>query len=330
MTKKYLLALLCTATMFQSACAQETVGDAVSEGVTNAAAATSSAVSETVETAAKTAVTETVLASPVYSAPDAAWRTPDPENTLYIDTKHGRIVVELYPELAPGHVARIKQLTRDGFYDGIIFHRVIEDFMNQTGDPKGDGTGDSSYPDLKAEFAFSRDMGKMPVKMLGDMKSKLGSNAITGFYKALPVATLSDDTLFMTKKGAINSYGLHCKGVASMARGGHSVDSANSQFFLMRADYRSLDNEYSIWGTTIHGHDVLTKINVGVVGQPGFTPDSMQKVRIAADVPAGERTPVQVLKTDTQAIYNYTDWLKKQSGRRAKICEIQIPSRLKK
>lgn len=327
MTKKFLIAMLCSAAMFQSACAQESGETAANEAVKTA---TESA-KEKIEPAVQMAATEkSEPLKPVYQAPDSSWRTPDPENTLYIDTKHGRIVVELYPELAPGHVARIKQLTRDGFYDGIIFHRVIADFMNQTGDPKGDGTGDSSYPDLKSEFAFSRDMSKMPVKMLGDMKSKLGGNAITGFYKALPVATLSDDTLFMTKKGAINSYGLHCKGVASMARGGHSVDSANSQFFLMRSEYRSLDNDYSIWGTTIHGHDILTKINVGVVGEPGFIPDSMQKVRIAADVPVSERTPVEILKTDTKDIFAYTDWLKNQTGRRAKICEIQIPSRLKK
>ena len=80
------------------------------------------------------------------------WRQVDPENTLYIDTVHGRIVIELYPEIAPRHVERIKALTRAGFYDGLMFHRVIDDFMAQTGDPTATGQGGSSLPDLKAEF----------------------------------------------------------------------------------------------------------------------------------------------------------------------------------
>tara|TARA_R110002110_G_scaffold50975_10_gene150224 strand:- start:2581 stop:3123 length:543 start_codon:yes stop_codon:yes gene_type:complete len=76
----------------------------------------------------------------------------DPENTIYLDTKDGRVVIELLPKIAPNHVARIKELTRKGFYNGIVFHRVIEGFMAQTGDPTGTGTGGSDLPDLKAEF----------------------------------------------------------------------------------------------------------------------------------------------------------------------------------
>ncbi len=76
----------------------------------------------------------------------------DPENTLYLDLKYGRVVIRLRPDLAPNHVARVKKLTREGFYNGLKFHRVIAGFMVQTGDPRGDGTGGSKYPDLKAEF----------------------------------------------------------------------------------------------------------------------------------------------------------------------------------
>lgn len=76
----------------------------------------------------------------------------DPENTLYLQLKDGRVVIELRPDLAPNHVARIKQLAREGFYDGVVFHRVIEGFMAQTGDPTGTGAGGSKLPNLKAEF----------------------------------------------------------------------------------------------------------------------------------------------------------------------------------
>jgi peptidylprolyl isomerase len=75
----------------------------------------------------------------------------DLENTLYLDAPKGRVTIELRPDLAPNHVARIKELTRAGFYDGLKFHRVIEGFMAQTGDPGGDGTGGSGKK-LKAEF----------------------------------------------------------------------------------------------------------------------------------------------------------------------------------
>lgn len=73
------------------------------------------------------------------------------ENIIYLDTEHGRVVIELYPDVAPNHVKRIKELTRQGFYDGLKFHRVIPGFMAQTGDPRGDGTGGSGQK-LKAEF----------------------------------------------------------------------------------------------------------------------------------------------------------------------------------
>lgn len=94
----------------------------------------------------------TVLAS-LLVLPAVANAQGDPENTLYLDLKDGRVVIQLRPDLAPDHVARIKKLAREGFYDGIVFHRVINDFMAQTGDPTGTGRGGSSEPDLKAEFS---------------------------------------------------------------------------------------------------------------------------------------------------------------------------------
>jgi len=76
----------------------------------------------------------------------------DPENTIIMETTKGKVVIKLRPDLAPGHVERIKLLAREGFYDGIVFHRVIDGFMAQVGCPHGTGTGGSSYPDLKQEF----------------------------------------------------------------------------------------------------------------------------------------------------------------------------------
>ena len=88
--------------------------------------------------------------------PAVALPTPDkadPDDILYLDlSTGGRVAIQLYPQIAPGHVERIKTLVRSGFYDGITFHRVIEGFMAQTGDPTGTGSGGSDLPDLKAEF----------------------------------------------------------------------------------------------------------------------------------------------------------------------------------
>src|SRR5690554_5246559 len=78
---------------------------------------------------------------------------PDPENVLVMELAHGTVQIEMLPELAPQHVERIRTLTRDGFYDGIVFHRVIDGFMAQTGDPTGTGMGGSDLPDLPAEFS---------------------------------------------------------------------------------------------------------------------------------------------------------------------------------
>jgi peptidylprolyl isomerase len=80
----------------------------------------------------------------------------DPENTIVMTLKTGPVTIALRPDLAPAHVARIKDLTRKGFYDGVVFHRVIPDFMAQTGDPTGTGSGGSDLEDLKAEFSAEK------------------------------------------------------------------------------------------------------------------------------------------------------------------------------
>lgn len=302
MMKKTLFALLTTVALSTSACAGEEQSSVAAP--TKVAAATVTA---------------------GFSAPAEAWRELDPENTLYIDLDYGRVVLELYPEIAPFHVERIKTLTRQGFYDGITFHRVIEGFMNQTGDPKGDGTGDSSLEDIQGEFTFRR-APSMPVTLVG-ARSQAGKEIGVGFYKALPVATQPGSQAMLTKDGKVAAFGLHCKGVTSMARTS-DPNSANSQFFLMRDIAEHLDAQYSIWGNTVSGHEYLTKIKVGSKGEdPNFIPDVMNKVQIAADVAAGERESVMVLKTDSPAFQKYLKTLKKADGTYPDICDIRVPTK---
>jgi peptidylprolyl isomerase len=92
--------------------------------------------------------------APALAAPPKLPTGVDPNNAIVIDTTKGRIIIKLRNDLAPNHAERIKQLARDGFYDGVPFHRVIDGFMAQTGDGQNhDGTGGSKYPNLKAEFS---------------------------------------------------------------------------------------------------------------------------------------------------------------------------------
>src|SRR5690349_5890626 len=87
--------------------------------------------------------------------PAAAQQANDPQNTIFLDTKDGRITIRLRPDLAPKHVEQIKTLTKQGFYNGVVFHRVIDGFMAQTGDPTGTGSGGSGHK-LKAEFSSEK------------------------------------------------------------------------------------------------------------------------------------------------------------------------------
>jgi peptidylprolyl isomerase len=252
-------------------------------------------------------------------APDpTVWRALDPENTLYIDTVHGRVVVELYPEIAPKHVEQIKTLAARRFFDGLKFHRVIENFMAQGGDPKGDGTGASDLPDVPGEFTFRRGMD-MPF-----VEAAFQGGARLGFYKALPIVSQPDQMMTITKDGKASAWGLHCPGIASMARG-EDPNSANSQFFLMRAAYPSLDKRYSIWGRVVWGQDSVMKL---AVGEPPAKPDVMTQVRLAADLPASERAPIFVMRSESPAFRKVIEDTRKARGADFSVCDVQVPVRV--
>ena len=157
----------------------------------------------------------------------------DLENTLYLDLKDGRVVINLRPDLAPNHVARIKELAREGFYDGVVFHRVIDGFMAQGGDPTGSGMGGSGK---KLDEEFSR------------------------------VAR-------------------HVRGTCSMARS-QNPNSADSQFFIMFDDARSLDGQYTIWGEVVDGMDFVDNIKKGSSFSNGTVkdPDAIVRMQVAIDV----------------------------------------------
>jgi peptidylprolyl isomerase len=103
----------------------------------------------------------------------------DPDNTIYLDLKDGRVTIKLRPDLAPRHVEQIKALTKRGFYDGIVFHRVIDGFMAQTGDPTGTGMGGSDLPNIPAEF-----QSRVPYQIgsIGMARSQSPNSANSQFF----------------------------------------------------------------------------------------------------------------------------------------------------
>jgi peptidylprolyl isomerase len=180
-----------------------------------------------------------VVAALICAAPAIAQPLPsglDKQNAIVIDTTKGPIVIKLRTDIAPQHAERIKQLAREGFYNNVPFHRVMDGFMAQTGDGQNfNGTGGSKYPNLKQEFSS-----------------------------------------------------VHFKrGIVGMARRGDSVDSANSQFFIMFADGASLDGQYTVIGEVVQGMDVVDKLKKASAGSAGGAvtdPDKMVKVQVASDI----------------------------------------------
>jgi peptidylprolyl isomerase len=250
----------------------------------------------------------------------ADWRTPDPQNVLVIDTNKGRIVVEMVPEAAPNHVARVRELAKRGFYDNRAFFRVIDNFMAQTGDPQDNGEGSSELPDLAAEFLFKRGPAS------GFTRVAQRGNAEMGFVGALPVLSQNSAMMALMADGKVPAYGLFCPGVAGMARGGEP-DSANSQFFLMRQAYPSLETKYTAWGRVIAGLPVVRAIKTG---EPVAPPqDQMLKVRVLADMPANERPTVRVIDTKGAWFKAEAERVRAANGAAFSACDIEIPAEVK-
>lgn len=253
------------------------------------------------------------------SSPDPRnWRQVDPASTLYIDTVHGRVVIELYPEVAPLHAQRILTLARAGFYDGLTFHRVIPGFMAQTGDPFGTGEGASNMPDLAPEFTFRRGLD-MPF-----VQAAAQSDGPLGFYKALPIQTQPDAQIPFARENRVLSNVMHCPGVVSMARSA-APNSANSQFFIMLGARASLNKTYSAFGRVVWGQEAVAHI---ATGEPPTSPDRMLAVRVAADLPDGERAPIFVLRTDGPRFRDLIDDTRRERRADFSVCDVVIPARV--
>jgi peptidylprolyl isomerase len=263
----------------------------------------------------------TAAPSATPAAPAATdWRTVDPANLLVIDTNKGRILVELWPQVAPASVAQIVALTKAGFYNGRSFFRVIDGFMDQTGDPQDNGQGGSTRPNLPPEFTFRHDPSDMTV--IVDSQAQLDS----GFVGQAPAFSQKANLADLTADHKINGIVTFCSGVLGMARA-QDPGSGNSQFFLMRGAQDHLNGQYTAAGRVVAGMDVVRQIKTG---EPVADPqDKMLTVRLASDMPAAQRPTVRVVDTRSPWFAAEVARVKAQKLVGVSPCDIDIPSDVK-
>lgn len=246
------------------------------------------------------------------------WRTIAPENLLIIDTAKGRVLIELEPRMAPLSVERIRTLADQGFYDGLKFHRVISDFMAQTGDPLGTGEGGSELPDIDGEFQFRRG------RDLGFVNVATGQAGLLGFAGSMPVFTQPDAQMMVTADFKTAAQALFCPGVLGMARN-QDPHSANSQFFIMTGSNESLNGLYAPFGRVLAGLDVVRALKPGAEAANGRVedPDLMTRARTAAALPERQRPVVRVRTTSSPAFTAMVEQVRTERGARFTVCDIQ-------
>lgn len=244
--------------------------------------------------------------APAARAAAADWRPLRDEELLVIDTSRGRVTVVLRPDFAPRAVERILRLSREGVYDGLLFHRVIPGFVAQTGNPNNRDGGTSALPDLAPEFLFKADAGRLAAV-------RRPAEGAEGFLGPSPVV--------LDGKG--RGWGAYCTGVAGMGRQ-EGVRTANSEIFFMLAPARRLDHDYTVWGQVIEGQDVLAAI---APGEPPAAPDRMVRVRPAADLPPAERPRLEMMDPGGPAFARRLSEARRARGSDLGLCDLSVPVR---
>ncbi len=256
-----------------------------------------------------------LFASPDTSA-QTGWQPLDPEQVLQIDTTKGRLLVEMRPDFAPNAVARVKQLARERFYDGLQFHRVIEHFVAQTGNPDNRDGGVSRHPNLAPEFMFRFKPGSSEVRAID------ASDAVSGFFGSVP---FEGEPLVESSRrptGLVRAWGAYCPGVAGMGRQ-QARDTANSELFFMLDAARRLDRDYTVWGRIVDGMPVLRSL---AIGEPPARPDLMTRVRVLADIHPAER--VRVSLPPAADVAGRIQELRRATGADFTICDVELGARI--
>ncbi len=246
--------------------------------------------------------------SPVCHA-QQTWRALDPENTLVIDTSKGRLIIEMRPDMAPKSVERVKMLAREKIYNGLQFHRVIGDFVAQTGNPDNKDNGKSAYPNLAPEMKFKHQRKAVEVW------ASNANDAASGFLGSVPIQSFP----ISADRQEWLGWGAQCAGVMGMGRD-KPLDSANSEFYFLLGASRDMDHDYTVVGRVVVGMDVLRSLKQG---EPHPSPDIMQSARLLADLPAAERPTVRIMTG--AALRAVIDKVRRKTGADFSVCDVVVP-----
>jgi peptidylprolyl isomerase len=253
------------------------------------------------------------------------WRQIDPQYTLYLDLPPGRVIIELAPVFAPNHVANVTALAREGYFDGLAFMRSQENYVVQWGDTGGKKPLQKARRTLPAEF--ERSLRGLTLTRITDPDTYA---PLVGFLDGFPVA--ADPQL-------ARAWLVHCYGMVGAGRD-NDVDSGGGTeiYVVIGQAPRHLDRNVTLFGRVVRGMELLSVLPRGH-GALGFYEGSetgmpIRSLKLAADLPESERTPLEELRTDTPTFSAYVEarrnrheeWFKVPAGR-IDVCNIPVPVR---
>jgi peptidylprolyl isomerase len=271
------------------------------------------------------------MAGVLAASQPADWRPLDPENTLYLELASGRVVIELAPNFAPQHVANVKALAREHYYDGLAIVRSQDNYVVQLADPNAE----------KPELARKIQKGKrtLPPEFERALDPKLPFTRLpdgdvyapeVGFSAAFPVARdPKTGKMWLT----------HCYGMVGAGRDAPADSGGGTELYVVIGQApRHLDRNVTLLGRVIQGMELLSALPRGT-GAMGFYERTEQRVplkavRVAADVPAAERSSLEVMRTDTTTFQDLVesrrnrreDWFHFQAGH-IELCNVPMPVR---
>ena len=263
----------------------------------------------------------------------AEWRPLDPENTLYMELPSGRVVIELAPAFAPLHADNIRKLVRAKYFDGLAIIRAQDNYVVQWGDPEED---------------------EKKAKPLGTAKAALDPEFSVPVSVATPFDPLPDGDVYAPQVGFGDGFPAardakgeqtwltHCYGAVGVARGNDPQGGNGSGLYVIIGHApRHLDRNVTVVGRVLQGMELLSTMPRGT-GPLGFYEKPEQRtpvtaIRVAADVPVAERTPLEVLRTDSATFRAVTearrnrrdDWTVNPAGH-IELCNVQLPVRAPK
>lgn len=253
------------------------------------------------------------------------WRALDPQRTLYLELPAGRVIIELAPQFAPKHVANILALVREGYFDGLAVMRVQDNYVVQWGDADGKRPIRTAKKTLDAEF--DRPARGLPFSALPDPDTYAAQTGFSdGFAAARDSAT---GTAWLA----------HCYGAVGAGRDTDANSGGGTELYAVIGHApRHLDRNVTLVGRVVKGIELLSVLprgtgNLGFYEKPGQRVP-LRSIRVAADVPEAERTPLEIFRTDTAAFgalvesrrTRTDEWFKYRVGR-VEVCNVPIPVR---